>query len=78
MLLNKEVPIMPLSLMKTGEKNTIKRITGQDSTKRFLESLGFVVGSSVVVVSEMGGNLILNIKDTRVALDKSMARRIVV
>lgn len=69
---------MPLSLMKTGEKNTIKRITGQDSTKRFLESLGFVVGSSVVVVSEMGGNLILNIKDTRVALDKSMARRIVV
>ena len=69
---------MPLSLMKTGEKNTIKRITGEDSTKRFLESLGFVVGSSVVVVSEMGGNLILNIKDTRVALDKSMARRIVV
>ncbi|MBR0598291.1 FeoA family protein [Sinanaerobacter chloroacetimidivorans] len=69
---------MPLSLMKAGEKNTIKRITGQDETKRFLESLGFVVGSSVTVVSEIGGNMILNIKDTRVALDKNMARRIVV
>jgi ferrous iron transport protein A len=74
----KEVVIMPLSLMKAGEKNTIKRITGQDETKRFLESLGFVVGSSVTVVSEIGGNMILNIKDTRVALDKNMARRIVV
>lgn len=75
---DQEVEIMPLSLMKTGEKNTIKRITGQDETKRFLESLGFVVGSPVTVVSEMGGNMILNVKDTRVALDKHMARRIVV
>lgn len=75
---DQEVGIMPLSLMKTGEKNTIKRITGQDETKRFLESLGFVVGSPVTVVSEMGGNMILNVKDTRVALDKHMARRIVV
>lgn len=69
---------MPLSLMKTGEQNTIKRITGQDETKRFLESLGFVVGSPITVVSEMGGNMILSVKDTRVALDKQMARRIVV
>lgn len=69
---------MPLSFMKTGEKNTIKRIIGQDETKRFLESLGFVVGASVTVVSEIGGNMILNIKDSRIALDKNMARRIVV
>jgi ferrous iron transport protein A len=69
---------MPLSFMKTGEKNTIKRITGQDETKRFLESLGFVAGATVTVVSEIGGNMILNIKDSRIALDKNMARRIVV
>lgn len=69
---------MPLSMMRSGEKNTIKRINGKDDTKRFLESLGFVVGSTVTVVSEIGGNMILNIKDTRVALDKSMATRIIV
>ena len=69
---------MPLSMMKSGEKNTIKRINGKDDTKRFLEGLGFIVGSSVTVVSEMGGNMILNIKETRVALDKSMATRIIV
>ena len=69
---------MPLSMMKSGEKNTIKRINGKDDTKRFLESLGFVVGSTVTVVYEIGGNMILNIKDTRVALDKSMATRIIV
>lgn len=69
---------MPLSFMKTGEKNTIKKINGKDETRRFLESLGFVVGSSVSVVSEIDGNMILNIKDTRIALDKTMARRILV
>ncbi|HWQ79394.1 MAG TPA: FeoA family protein [Anaerovoracaceae bacterium] len=69
---------MPLSFMKTGEKNTIKRITGREETKRFLESLGFVVGASITVVSEIGGNMILNVKDSRIALDKDMARRIVV
>ena len=69
---------MPLSMMRSGEKNTIKKIHGQDDTKRFLESLGFIVGSTVTVVSEMGGNMILNVKDTRIALDKSMATRIIV
>lgn len=69
---------MPLSMMKTGETNTIKKINGRDETKRFLESLGFVVGSSVAVVCETGGNMILNVKDTRIALDKAMATRIIV
>ncbi len=69
---------MPLSVMKSGEKNTIKRINGKDETKRFLESLGFVVGSTVTVVSETGGNMILNVKDARIALDKAMATRIIV
>lgn len=69
---------MPLSMMRSGEKNTIKKINGKDDTKRFLESLGFLVGTSVTVVSEMGGNMILNVKDTRIALDKAMAMRIIV
>lgn len=69
---------MPLSMMKTGERNTIKKINGRDETKRFLESLGFIVGSSVAVVCETGGNMILNVKDTRIALDKAMATRIIV
>jgi len=69
---------MPLSMMKSGEKNTIKKINGQDDTKRFLESLGFVVGSTVTVVSEIGGNMILNVKDARIALNKAMATRIIV
>jgi len=69
---------MPLSMMKTGERSTIKKINGRDETKRFLESLGFVVGSSVAVVCETGGNMILNVKDARIALDKAMATRIIV
>lgn len=61
-----------------GEMNFIKRITGKDDTRRFLKNLGFVEGESVTVISEIAGNMILNIKDTRVALDKSIAKRIMV
>ncbi len=74
----KEETKLPLTFAKTGEKNYIKKIIGRDDTKRFLESLGFVVGGSVTVVSELGGNMILNVKDSRIALDKSMASRIVI
>ncbi len=69
---------MPLTFAKTGEENFIKKINGKDDTKRFLESLGFVVGSSVTVVAELGGNMILNVKEARIALDKSMASRIII
>lgn len=69
---------MPLSMMRSGEETSIKQITGKDETKRYLESLGFIVGGSVTVVSELGGNLIVNVKDTRIAISKSMANRIVV
>jgi len=69
---------MPLTFAKTGEENFIKKINGKDDTKRFLESLGFVVGSGVTVVSELGGNMILNVKDARIALDKGMASRIMI
>ena len=69
---------MPLTMAKAGEMNFIKRITGKDDTRRFLKNLGFVEGESVTVISEIAGNMILNIKDTRVALDKSIANRIMV
>lgn len=69
---------MLLRMAKVGEVNSIKRITGKDETRRFLRNLGFVEGESVTVVSEISGNMILNIKDTRVALDKSMVNRIYV
>lgn len=69
---------MPLSMTKTGEKATVKEIHGRGDTRRFLESLGFVEGGDVTVVSEMGGNLIVSVKDTRVALSRAMACKIVV
>ncbi len=69
---------MPLTMTRTGEKATVKEIHGREDTRRFLESLGFVEGGNVTVVSEMGGNLIVNVKDTRVALSKAMACKIMV
>lgn len=69
---------MPLTMAKAGVAQQISTIGGKDETKRFLENLGFVPGSTVIVVSEMGGNMIVNIKDTRVAISKSMANRIMV
>ena len=69
---------MPLSMARTGESNTIKRIGGKEETKKFLEKLGFVSGGIVTVVSETGGNMIVNIKDSRVAIGKDMANKIMV
>ena len=69
---------MPLSMARPGDQMQIKKINGKDDTKRFLESLGFVTGQSVTIVTELGGNMILNVKDSRVALDKGMANRIIV
>lgn len=69
---------MPLTMVRIGEVNYIKRITGKDETRKFLGRLGFVEGESVTVISEISGNMILNIKDTRVALDRSMVNRIIV
>lgn len=69
---------MPLTMSRSGETATVKQIHGKEETRRFLESLGFVEGGNVTVVSEMGGNLIVNVKDTRVALSRSMANKIMV
>ncbi len=70
--------MMPLSMAGVGEKKQIVKINGKDETRRFLESLGFVEGSEVTVVSEIAGNVIVHIKDARVAIDKAMANRIMV
>lgn len=69
---------MPLTFARYGETLCIKKVNGKDDTRRFLESLGFVQGENVTVISQLGGNFILNIKDTRVAIDKTMASRIIV
>lgn len=69
---------MPLTMAKAGESNYIRKITGKDGVRQHLAELGFVVGACVTVVSDIGGNMILSIKDCRVALDKNMANRIMV
>ena len=69
---------MPLTMAKPGEENTIRKIGGKEEIRRFLENLGFVVGGKVTVVSDMNGNVIVNVKNTRVAIGKDMANRIMV
>lgn len=69
---------MPLTMMRSGETNTIKKVGGKEETRRFLENLGFVAGGAVTVVSDIGGNLIVNVKDSRVAIGKDMASKIMV
>lgn len=69
---------MPLTMAKVGETITIRKISGRDEVRQHLAELGFVVDSDVTVVSEMGGNIIVQVKDSRIALDKTMANRIMV
>ena len=70
--------MMPLTMAKTGETVMIRKISGKDEVRQHLAELGFVVDSDVTVVSEIGGNLIVQVKDSRVALDKTMANRIMI
>ena len=69
---------MPLTMASIGETNTIRKLGGNEETKRFLENLGFVAGAEITVVSAIGGNVIVNIKDSRVAINQDMARHIMV
>ena len=69
---------MPLSMIGEGETVTITRVGGNEETRRFLENLGFVVGAIVTVISKTGGNVIVNIKESRVAIGKDMATKIMV
>ena len=70
--------MMPLMLAGIGEENTIKKIGGSPEIKKHLEDLGFVVGGSVTVVNALGGHVIVNVKESRVAISEEMARRIMV
>ena len=70
--------MMPLTLANPGECYTIRKVGGKEETRRFLENLGFVVGGNVTVVSEINGNLIVNVKDSRVAVGKDMAAKILI
>ncbi|MBO5474079.1 MAG: ferrous iron transport protein A [Lachnospiraceae bacterium] len=70
--------MMPLTFAKEGEINSIKKVGGKEETRQFLEKLGFVTGADVTVVSTVGGNVIVNIKDSRIAIGRDMAARIMV
>ncbi|HIX73165.1 MAG: ferrous iron transport protein A [Clostridiales bacterium] len=70
--------MMPLTMAGVGEANVIKRIGGKEKTRKFLENLGFVTGGTVTVISQTGGNMIVNVKDSRVAIGKDMAVKIMV
>ena len=68
--------MMPLTMARPGETVVIRKITGRDEVRQHLAELGFVVDESVTVISEMAGNLIINVKDSRVAVDRTMDNRI--
>ena len=70
--------MMPLTMARAGETVTIRKITGRDEVRQHLAELGFVVDSDVTVVNEVAGNLILQVKDSRIALDRTMANRVMI
>lgn len=69
---------MPLTLTNTGEENIIRKVGGKPDTRKFPENLGFVAGSAVTVISEISGNVIVNVKNSRVAVSKEMAQKIII
>ncbi len=69
---------MPLSMAETGEEKIVKRVGGKPDTRQFLENLGFTPGALVIVISKINGNMITKIKESRVAIDKAMANKIIV
>ena len=69
---------MPLSMVKKGEANIIKRVGGKEEVRKFLGNIGVVVGAAVTVISEIKGNMIVEVKDSRVAIGKDMANKIMV
>ena len=69
---------MPLTMSKAGDTVTIQKITGKDEVRQHLAELGFVVGETVTIVSEISGNLLIQVKEARIALDKTLAMRIIV
>lgn len=70
--------MMPLMLADVGEENIIKKVGGSPEVKKHLEDLGFVAGASVRIISTLGGNIIVNVKETRVAISREMAQKIMI
>jgi ferrous iron transport protein A len=70
--------MMPLTLAAVGEENIIRKVGGKAEVKKHLEDLGFVPGGNVTVVAMMGGNLIVNVKESRIAINKEMASKIMI
>lgn len=70
--------MMPLTMARTGEVNVIKKVGGKGEARRFLENLGFVTGGQVTVVSEISGSMIVNVKESRVAINRDMASKIMI
>lgn len=69
---------MPLTLAEIGEENIIRKVSGKPEVRQHLENLGFVAGGAVTVISTIGGNLIVNVKESRIAVSKEMAGKILV
>ena len=70
--------MMPLTMARTGEMNTMRKVGGKEETRKFLENLGFVTGGEVMVVSQISGSMIVNIKESRVAINKEMADKFMI
>ncbi len=70
--------MMPLTMANVGEANTIRRVGGNPEVRAHLENLGFVTGGNVTVISTIGGNLIVNVKESRVAISREMASKIMI
>lgn len=70
--------MMPLALAQIGEENTIKKVGGKPEVRKHLENLGFVVGGNVTVITTLGGNVIVSVKESRVAISKEMAQKIMI
>lgn len=70
--------MMPLTLAEAGEENIIQKVGGKQDVKAHLENLGFVVGGAVTVINTIGGNLIVNVKESRIAISREMAQKIMI
>ena len=70
--------MMPLTLAARGERNTIRKVGGSPEVKKHLENLGFVVGSDVTIINTLGGNVIVSVKEARVAISREMAQKIMI
>ncbi len=70
--------MMPLTMAKAGEENSVKKVSGKEETRRFLKTLGFVPGTHITIITKNSGNVIVNIKESRVAISREMATKIMI